>query len=60
MCVATTVLSMGTKFVDKEEIVSATCSEDSVTLCLPHCKCSQEKCIVCVLIYLYLYLYFYL
>ena len=32
MCVTAIVLSMGTQFVNKEEIVSGTCSEDSVTL----------------------------
>ena len=32
MCVTAIVLSMGTKFVNKEEIVSGTRSEDSVTL----------------------------
>ena len=34
MCVTDIALSMGTKSVDKEEIASSTCSEDSVTLCL--------------------------
>ena len=32
MCVTATVLSMGTKFVNKEEIISGTCSEDLVSL----------------------------
>ena len=32
MCVTNIVLSMGTQFVNKEEMVSSTRSEDSVTL----------------------------
>ena len=32
MCVTAIILSMGTQFVNKEEIVSGTRSEDSVTL----------------------------
>ena len=32
MCVTAIALSMGTKFVNKEEIVSCTRSEDSVNL----------------------------
>ena len=32
VCVTAIILSMGTKFVNKEEIVSGTRSEDSVTL----------------------------
>ena len=40
MYVTAIVLSMGTKFVNKEEIVSGTRSEDSVTHCVfPHCDC---------------------
>ena len=35
------VFIMGTKYVNKEEIVSGTRSEDSVTV-FPHCDCSQE------------------
>ena len=34
VCVTAIVLSMGTQFVNKEEIVSGICNEDSVTLCL--------------------------
>ena len=34
LCVTAIVFSMGAKFVNNEEIVSGTCSEDLVTLCL--------------------------
>ena len=49
---------MDTKVVNKEEIVSGTHSEDSVTLYFfPHCECSQSKCIVIfVLMHLFLFI----
>ena len=44
---------MGTKFVNKEEIVSGTCNEDSVTLCLSSLRVFTGKCIVFCLDYLF-------
>ena len=42
VCVTAIVLSMGTQFVNKEEIVSGARSEDSVTLCLPSLRVLTE------------------
>ena len=42
VCVTAIVLSMGTQFVNKEEIVSGTPSEDSVTLCLSSLRVLTE------------------
>ena len=39
VCVTAIVLSMGTKFVNKEETVSGTRSEDSELRVFPHCEC---------------------
>ena len=36
------VLSMGTNIVNKEKVVSGTCSEDSVTLCLSSLRVPQD------------------
>ena len=49
VCVTAIVLSMGTQFVNKEEIVSGTRSEDSVTLCLSSLRVLTE---------MYKYVYF--
>ena len=35
-------LSMGTNIVNKEKVVSGTCSEDSVTLCLSSLRVPQD------------------
>ena len=43
------VLSMGTQVVNKEEIVSGTCNEDSVTLCLSSLRVLTE---------MYIHIYF--
>ena len=43
MCVTAIILSMGTKFVNKEEIVSGTRSEDSVTLRLSSLRVFTRK-----------------
>ena len=48
VCVTAIVLSMGKKFVHKEEIVSGTRSEDSVTLRLSSLRVFTGKCIVIV------------
>ena len=47
MCVTAIVLSIGTKFVNNEEIVSGTLGEDSVTLRLSSLRVFTGKCIVC-------------
>ena len=55
MCVTAIVLSMGTQFVNKEEIVSGTPSEDSVTPCLSSLRMLTEMYIYiffCLVIYL--------
>ena len=39
---ATKVFSMGTNIVNKEKVVSGTCSEDSVTLCLSSLRVPQD------------------
>ena len=43
LCLTAIVLSMGTKYSNKEEIVSGTPSEDSVTLRLSSLVVSQEN-----------------
>ena len=53
MCVTAIVLSMGTQFVDKEEIVSGTRSEDSATLSLSSLRVLTE-----MYIYIYIYILF--
>ena len=45
VCVTAIVLSMGTKFANKEEIVSGTRSEDSVTLRLSSLRVFAGKSI---------------
>ena len=42
MCVTAIILSMGTQFVNKEEIVSGTRSEDSVIQCLSSLRVLTE------------------
>ena len=42
MCVTAIVHSMGTKFANKEEIISGTRSEDSVTICLSSLRVLTE------------------
>ena len=42
VCVTAIVLSMGTQFVNKEEIVSGTHNADSVTLCLSSLRVLTE------------------
>ena len=49
VCVTAIVLSMGTQFVNREEIVSGTRSEDSVTLCLSSLRVLTEM-------YIYIFL----
>ena len=46
MWVTAIVLSMGTKFVDKEETVSGTRSKDSVTLPVSSLQVFTGKCLV--------------
>ena len=45
-CVTAIALSMGTKFVNKEEIVSGTRSDESVTLPLSSLRVLTGKCAV--------------
>ena len=49
VCVTAIVLSMGTQFVNKEEFVSGTRSEDSVTQCLSSLRVLTE---------MYIYIFF--
>ena len=51
MCVTAIVISMSTKFVNKEEIVSGTRSEDSVTLRLSSLRVLTGKCLALCFIY---------
>ena len=46
ICMTTTAFSMGTKFVNKEEIVSGTRIEDLFALRLSSLRVSTGKCIV--------------
>ena len=46
VCVTAIILIVGTKVVNKEEIVSGTRSEDSVTLRLSSLRVFTGKCIV--------------
>ena len=53
VCVTTIVFSMGNKFVNTEEIVSGTRSEDSVTPRLSSLRVFTSKCIVFVSMHLF-------